>query len=47
VATRGSPRRLGLGAVDQHQVHAFDPLTSLEETLRALDQFIRAGKIRY
>jgi aryl-alcohol dehydrogenase-like predicted oxidoreductase len=28
-------------------VHAYDPLTPLEETLRALDQFIRAGKIRY
>jgi Predicted oxidoreductases (related to aryl-alcohol dehydrogenases) len=28
-------------------VHAYDPLTPLEETLRTLDQFIRAGKIRY
>ena len=28
-------------------MHAYDPLTPLEETLRTLDQFIRAGKIRY
>src|SRR6266700_3954164 len=32
---------------DLYQVHAYDPLTPLEETLRTLDQFIRAGKIRY
>jgi aryl-alcohol dehydrogenase (NADP+) len=28
-------------------VHAYDPLTPLEETLRTLDQFVRAGQIRY
>jgi len=28
-------------------VHAFDPLTPLEETLRTLDGFVRAGKIGY
>jgi aryl-alcohol dehydrogenase-like predicted oxidoreductase len=39
--------RLGLEAVDLYQVHAFDALTPLEETLRTLDGFIRAGKIRY
>src|SRR5580658_6289983 len=39
--------RLGLEAVDLYQVHAFDPLTPLEETLRTFDGFIRAGKIRY
>jgi aryl-alcohol dehydrogenase-like predicted oxidoreductase len=39
--------RLGLDAVDLYQVHAFDPCTPLEETLRTLDGFIRAGKIRY
>jgi aryl-alcohol dehydrogenase (NADP+) len=33
--------------VDLYQVHAFDPLTPLEETLRTLDGFVRAGKIRY
>src|SRR3984885_1864235 len=46
-ALDASLRRLRLEAVDLYQVHAYDPLTPLEETLRALDQFIRAGKIRY
>ncbi len=39
--------RLGLDTIDLYQVHAFDPLTPLEETLRTLDGFVRAGKIRY
>ena len=39
--------RLGLDSVDLYQVHAFDPCTPLEETLRTLDGFVRAGKIRY
>jgi aryl-alcohol dehydrogenase-like predicted oxidoreductase len=42
-----SLRRLGLEAVDLYQLHAFDPLTPMEETLRTLDGFVRAGKIRY
>src|ERR1700735_716852 len=46
-ALDASLRRLGLDAVDLYQVHAFDPLTPMEETLRTLDQFVRAGKIRY
>src|ERR1700734_4022365 len=46
-ALDASLRRLGLDAVDLYQVHAYDPLTPMEETLRTLDQFIRAGKIRY
>jgi len=46
-ALDASLRRLGLDAVDLYQLHAFDPLTPLEETLRTLDGFIRAGKIRY
>ncbi len=46
-ALDASLRRLGLESVDLYQVHAFDPLTPLEETLRTLDGFIRAGKIRY
>jgi aryl-alcohol dehydrogenase-like predicted oxidoreductase len=33
--------------VDLYQVHAYDPLTPMEETLRTLDRFVRAGKIRY
>ena len=46
-ALDASLRRLGLESVDLYQVHAYDPLTPLEETLRTLDQFIQAGKIRY
>jgi aryl-alcohol dehydrogenase-like predicted oxidoreductase len=46
-ALDASLRRLGLDSVDLYQVHAFDPLTPMEETLRTLDQFVRAGKIRY
>ena len=46
-ALDASLRRLGLDAVDLYQVHAFDALTPMEETLRTLDQFVRAGKVRY
>jgi len=42
-----SLRRLQTDYVDLYQVHAFDPETPLEETLRALDDATRAGKIRY
>ena len=33
--------------MDLYQVHAFDPITPMEETLRTLDGFVRDGKIRY
>jgi aryl-alcohol dehydrogenase-like predicted oxidoreductase len=46
-ALDGSLRRLGVDAVDLYQLHAFDPWTPLEETLRTLDGFVRAGRIRY
>ena len=46
-ALDASLSRLGLERVDLYQVHAFDPRTPLEETLRTLDGFIRAGKISY
>lgn len=46
-ALDSSLRRLGVDAVDLYQVHAFDPWTPLEETLRVLDGFVRAGKIGY
>ncbi len=46
-ALDASLRRLGRDSVDLYQVHAYDPLTPLEETLRTLDAFVRAGKIRY
>jgi aryl-alcohol dehydrogenase-like predicted oxidoreductase len=42
-----SLRRLGVESVDLYQAHAWDPLTPLAETLRTLDGFVRAGKVRY
>jgi aryl-alcohol dehydrogenase-like predicted oxidoreductase len=46
-ALHASLRRLGVDAVDLYQVHAHDPLTSPEETLRFLDDAVRAGDIAY
>ena len=46
-ALDASLRRLGIDEIDLYQVHAFDPLTPLEETLRFLDDAVRAGKVRY
>jgi aryl-alcohol dehydrogenase-like predicted oxidoreductase len=46
-AVDASLRRLGVDCIDLYQVHAWDPLTPLDETLRALDGMVRAGKIRY
>src|SRR5450631_3375420 len=43
----GSLQRLGLDHVDLYQIHGFDPVTPIEETLRALDDVVRAGKARY
>jgi len=43
----GSLRRLGTEYIDLYQVHSYDPKTPLEETLRALDDLVRAGKVRY
>jgi aryl-alcohol dehydrogenase-like predicted oxidoreductase len=42
-----SLKRLGTDYIDLYQVHGFDALTPLEETLRALDDLVRAGKVRY
>ena len=42
-----SLRRLGTDYVDLYQIHGVDPVTPLEETLRALDDVVRAGKVRY
>jgi len=42
----GSLRRLGLEHVDLYQIHGFDPATPIEETVRALDDVVRAGKAR-
>jgi aryl-alcohol dehydrogenase-like predicted oxidoreductase len=46
-AIDASLRRLGVECIDLYQVHAYDPLTPLEETLRALDDAVRTGKIHY
>jgi aryl-alcohol dehydrogenase-like predicted oxidoreductase len=46
-ACDGSLRRLGTDHVDLFQLHGFDALTAVEETLRALDDLVRAGKVRY
>jgi aryl-alcohol dehydrogenase-like predicted oxidoreductase len=46
-ALDASLRRLGVDAIDLYQVHAWDPLTPLEETWRFLDDAVAAGKIRY
>jgi len=43
----GSLRRLKTDYIDLYQCHAFDPETPLEETLRALDDLVRQGKVRY
>jgi aryl-alcohol dehydrogenase-like predicted oxidoreductase len=42
-----SLERLGLDHIDLYQIHANDPVTPLEETLRALDDLVRQGLVRY
>jgi aryl-alcohol dehydrogenase-like predicted oxidoreductase len=39
--------RLGMDYVDLYQIHRFDPLTPVEETMEALHDVVRAGKARY
>ena len=39
--------RLGLSHVDMLYIHGVDPITSLEETMRALEDVVRSGKVRY
>ena len=46
-AIDASLRRLGTDYLDLYQVHAYDPTTPLDETLRALDDCVRSGKVRY
>jgi aryl-alcohol dehydrogenase-like predicted oxidoreductase len=46
-ALDASLRRLGVETIDLYQVHSWDPLTPLEETLRFLDDAVRAGKVTY
>lgn len=46
-AIEQSLRRLGTDYIDLYQVHRFDPSSPLEETLRALDDLVHSGKVRY
>ena len=46
-ACEASLRRLGTDCIDLYQAHNFDSLTPLDETLRAFEDLIRTGKIRY
>lgn len=42
-----SLRRLQVDHVDLYQIHGYDPLTPLEETMRGLEDVVRSGKVRY
>ena len=46
-AIDASLRRLGSDYIDLYQCHVWDPYTPIEETMRVLDDAVRAGKIRY
>src|SRR6195256_326992 len=46
-AIEASLTRLKTDYIDLYQQHDYDPLTPIEETLRALDDLIRQGKVRY
>jgi aryl-alcohol dehydrogenase-like predicted oxidoreductase len=46
-AVEASLRRLQTDHLDLYQIHANDPLTPVEETLRALDALVMEGKVRY
>ncbi|RYV49485.1 aldo/keto reductase [Pengzhenrongella frigida] len=46
-ALDASLRRLGVDQIDLYQLHAWDAVTPLEETLRFLDDAVRSGKIAY
>ena len=46
-AVEASLRRLKTDWIDLYQMHYHDELTPIEETLRALDDLVRQGKVRY
>jgi aryl-alcohol dehydrogenase-like predicted oxidoreductase len=46
-AVEDSLRRLGTDYIDLYQIHRPDPATPIDETLRALDDLIHSGKVRY
>jgi aryl-alcohol dehydrogenase-like predicted oxidoreductase len=42
-----SLRRLGTEYIDLYQIHRWDPITPIEETMSTLDDLVRIGKVRY
>ncbi len=46
-AVEASLRRLGTDYIDLYQIHRYDPETPIEETLEALHDLVRSGKVRY
>lgn len=46
-AAKASLQRLQLDYIDLYQLHGFDPATPMEESLRALDDLVRQGHVRY
>lgn len=42
-----SLKRLKMDYIDLYQIHSYDPQTPVEETIRALDDLVRSGKVRY
>jgi len=44
---RASLKRLGLDYIDLYQLHGYDPITPMEETLEALNTLVQAGDVRY
>jgi aryl-alcohol dehydrogenase-like predicted oxidoreductase len=46
-AVESSLKRLDTDYIDLYQIHRFDVLTNIEDTLRTLDDLVRSGKVRY
>ena len=46
-AVDASLKRLNIDYIDLYQFHMPDPITPIEETLRAMDELVKAGKVRY
>ena len=46
-ACHASLTRLGVEAIDLYQIHRFDPAVPIDETLEALNDLVRGGKVRY
>lgn len=46
-ACEASLRRLGVDTIDLYQIHRWDPLVPIEETLAALNHLVQAGKVRH